>query len=154
VFDKVRALAPRDWRLESRAGGWLVGDRQRLEQALINLAHNAVQHTGEDDRIAIGAAVCERDARLWVADTGPGVPAHEHARIFERFAHGAGGRQRPDGSGLGLAIVSAIATGHGGRVEITSAPGDGARFAIVIPLLAHEAPAVDAGRDRASLLAA
>jgi signal transduction histidine kinase len=138
VFDKVRGLAERDWRLERRAGGWLVGDRRRLEQALINLAHNAVQHTGEGDRIAIGAAVEEGDARLWVADTGPGVPAHEHARIFERFARGAGGR-RPGSTGLGLPIVAAIARGHGGRVELTSAAGAGATFAIVIPLIAPAA---------------
>jgi two-component system, OmpR family, sensor kinase len=137
VFDKVHRLAPRDWRLESRDGGWLLGDRQRLQQALINLAHNAVQYTGEEDRIAIGAAVDETDARLWVADTGPGVPEHEHARIFERFTHGAGGRRHANSRGLGLAIVSAIARAHGGRVELNSTPGDGATFAIVIPAFAH-----------------
>jgi two-component system OmpR family sensor kinase len=137
VFDKVHRLAPRDWRLESRDGGWLLGDRQRLQQALINLAHNAVQYTGEEDRIAIGAAVDETDARLWVADTGPGVPEHEHARIFERFTYGAGGRRHANSRGLGLAIVSAIARAHGGRVELNSTPGDGATFAIVIPAFAH-----------------
>jgi two-component system OmpR family sensor kinase len=154
VFDKVRGLASRDWRLVSRAGGWLVGDRRRLEQALINLAHNAVQHTDEDDRIVIGAAVYEREARLWVGDTGPGVPAGEHARIFERFGHGAGGRRHPGSTGLGLAIVSAIARGHGGRVELTSAPGEGATFAIVIPLIADEGGDVEPGLDRRSPLAA
>jgi two-component system OmpR family sensor kinase len=137
VFDKVRRLASRDWRLESRDGGWLVGDRQRLQQALINLAHNAVQYTGEEDRIAIGAAVDERCARLWVSDTGPGVPEEEHARIFKRFTYGAGGRRHPNSRGLGLAIVSAIARAHGGDVELNSTPGDGATFAIVLPALTH-----------------
>jgi two-component system, OmpR family, sensor kinase len=139
VFDKVRRLAPRDWRLESRDGGRLLGDRERLQQALINLAHNAVQYTREEDRIAMGAAVDERGARLWVADTGPGVPEDEHERIFERFTCGAGGRRHPNSRGLGLAIVSAIARAHGGHVELHSAPGGGATFAIVIPELAHGA---------------
>jgi two-component system, OmpR family, sensor kinase len=137
VFDKVRRLAPRDWRLESRDGGHLLGDRERLQQALINLAHNAVQYTREEDRIAMGAAVDERGARLWVTDTGPGVPEDDHDRIFERFTCGAGGRRHPNSRGLGLAIVSAIARAHGGHVELNSAPGAGATFAIVIPELAH-----------------
>jgi two-component system, OmpR family, sensor kinase len=135
VFDKVRALARRDWRLEIHDRGWLVGDRHRLEQALINLAHNAVQYTGPEDRIAIGAAVDERGARLWVADSGPGVPEDEHDRIFERFAYGAGGRRHPNSTGLGLAIVSAIARAHGGHVELDSTPGVGATFAVVVPAI-------------------
>jgi two-component system, OmpR family, sensor kinase len=133
VLDKVRGLAPRDWRLRSCRGVWLTGDRQRLQQALINLAHNAVQYTGVQDRIVIGAGADEQGARLWVADTGPGVPEDEHARIFERFAYGAGGRRHPNSTGLGLAIVSAIARAHGGHVELDSRPGDGATFALILP---------------------
>jgi signal transduction histidine kinase len=154
VFDKVRGLAPRDWRLEGCDGVWLIGDRHRLQQALINLAHNAVHYTAEDDCIVIGAAVDERRARLWVADTGPGVPEDEHTRIFERFAHGAGGRRHPNSTGLGLAIVSAITRAHGGHVELESTPGDGATFAIVIPAIAHRGEEVDAAFDREALLAA
>jgi signal transduction histidine kinase len=134
VLDKVRGLAPRDWQLRSCDGLRLVGDRHRLQQALINLAHNAVQYTGPADRIVIGAGVDDGSARLWVADTGPGVPEHEHARIFERFAYGAGGRRHPDSTGLGLAIVSAIARAHGGQVELDSRPGDGATFTLVLPV--------------------
>jgi two-component system, OmpR family, sensor kinase len=133
VLDKVRGLAPRDWQLRSCRGVWLTGDRQRLQQALINLAHNAVQYTGVQDRIVIGAGADEQGARLWVADTGPGVPEDEHARIFERFAYGAGGRRHPNSTGLGLAIVSAIARAHGGHVELDSRPGDGATFALILP---------------------
>jgi two-component system OmpR family sensor kinase len=136
VLDKVRGLATRDWQLRSCDGLWLVGDRHRLQQALINLAHNAVQYTGPEDRIVIGAGVEDDGARLWVADTGPGVPEHEHARIFERFAYGAGGRRHPNSTGLGLAIVSAIARAHGGRVELDSSPGAGATFALILPAAA------------------
>ena len=133
VLDKVRGLAQRDWQLKSCRGVRLVGDRQRLQQALINLAHNAVQYTGVEDRIVIGVGVDGQRARLWVADTGPGVPEDEHARIFERFAYGAGGRRHPNSTGLGLAIVSAIARAHGGHVELDSRPGDGATFALILP---------------------
>ena len=92
-----------------------------------------MQYTGVEDRIVIGAGVDERGARLWVADTGPGVPQEEHARIFERFAYGAGGRRHAGSTGLGLAIVSAIARAHGGEVELDSRPGGGATFALVLP---------------------
>ena len=143
VLDKVRGLAPRDWQLRACDGLRLVGDRHRLQQALINLAHNAVQYTGVEDRIVIGAGVDERGARLWVADTGPGVPEDEQARIFERFAYGAGGRRHPNSTGLGLAIVSAIARAHGGHVELDSTPGDGATFVIVIPAITQQGEEVD-----------
>jgi two-component system, OmpR family, sensor kinase len=145
VLDKVRGLAHRDWQLNSCRGVWLVGDRQRLQQALINLAHNAVQYTGPKDRIVIGAAIGDQGARLWVADTGPGVPEDEHARIFERFAYGAGGRRHPDSRGLGLAIVSAIARAHGGHVELDSSPGNGATFTIVIPAVTQKTAEADEG---------
>jgi two-component system, OmpR family, sensor kinase len=137
VFGKVRRLAPRDWRLEGD-GGWVTGDRQRLQQALINLAHNAVQYTAEADRIELGASAADGEVRLWVADSGPGIAAEEHERIFERFTYGAGGLRHPESRGLGLAIVSAIACAHGGRVELDSSPGEGSTFAVVIPVLAHE----------------
>lgn len=145
VLDKVRGLAHRDWQLKSCHGVWLVGDRQRLQQALINLAHNAVQYTGPEDRIVIGAGIGEQGARLWVADTGPGVPEDEHARIFERFAYGAGGRRHPNSRGLGLAIVSAIARAHGGHVELDSTPGNGATFTIVIPAITQQTAEADEG---------
>jgi signal transduction histidine kinase len=98
----------------------------------MNLAHNAVQHTRAGDRIGLGAELADGTARLWVHDSGPGVPAHESRRIFERFARGEGAR-RGEGAGLGLAIVRAIAEAHGGRVELRSPPGDGATFTIVVP---------------------
>ena len=102
-----------------------------------------MQYTGVEDSIVIGAGGDPRGARLWVADTGPGVPEDDHARIFERFAHGAGGRRHPNSTGLGLAIVSAIARAHGGRVELDSTPGDGATFAIVIPAITQQGEETD-----------
>jgi two-component system, OmpR family, sensor kinase len=134
LFDKAVALGPRDWRLEARAEGVLVGDRQRLTQAVMGLAQNAVQHTGEDDPIWIGSDVNRMNAFLWVRDSGPGVAAEDQQRIFDRFARASASRRRSEGAGLGLAIVKAIAEAHGGRVALSSRPGAGATFTVIIPL--------------------
>jgi signal transduction histidine kinase len=134
LLAKARALdADRAWRLEAAAPAQLRGDRQRLTQAVMNLARNAVEHTGPGDVIALGSSAADGEARLWVRDTGSGVPAAEQQRIFERFARAGRSQRRSDGAGLGLAIVRAIAEAHGGRVELRSSPGAGATFTIVIP---------------------
>ncbi|MDQ3676664.1 MAG: HAMP domain-containing histidine kinase [Actinomycetota bacterium] len=133
LMAKASALAPRDWRLDSIGVGRLQADRQRLTQAVMQLAQNAVQHTHEGDRIALGSALEDGRARLWVSDSGPGVAAGDRDRIFDRFARGSGTR-RSQGAGLGLAIVSAIAQAHAGRVELDrTRPGSGATFTITIP---------------------
>jgi signal transduction histidine kinase len=108
----------------------IVADRQRLTQAVMQLARNAVQHTEEGAEIGIGSAASPVEARFWVRDTGDGVPAEYRERIFERFERGA--TSSPEGAGLGLAIVSAIARAHGGRVELESSE-EGATFTIVVP---------------------
>jgi two-component system, OmpR family, sensor kinase len=136
---KALALAPREWILESTAEGVIVADRQRLTQAVVQLADNAVQHGAESGPIAIGSALVNGEARFWVRDQGPGIPHHEQEHVFERFGRGGGGR-RGDGGGLGLAIVQAIAKAHGGRVELRSQPGAGATFTVVVPALVEEGP--------------
>jgi signal transduction histidine kinase len=133
LMTKATRLAPRDWRLEHTGVGLFTADRQRLTQAVMNLAHNAVQHTGEGDRIALGSDLRDGCARLWVADSGPGIAPADTARIFERFARAGNTGRRSAGAGLGLAIVRTIAEAHGGRVELDTAPGHGARFTIVVP---------------------
>lgn len=110
----------------------MVADRQRLTQAVMQLAQNAAQHTEQGDRIALGSSLRNGEARVWVRDTGPGIPRDQHDRIFRRFSRGAGAR-RSEGAGIGLAIVKAIAEAHHGRVEIESAPNAGASFTVVIP---------------------
>ncbi len=133
LFAKASGLAKRDWRLAAVGSGRIVADRQRLTQALMNLSQNAVAHTHEGDAVELGSQLANGDVRLWVRDTGPGVPEHEQARIFERFARAEGSASRGDGAGLGLAITRAIAEAHGGHVELDSHPGDGARFTVAIP---------------------
>ncbi len=73
LMAKATRLGAREWTLEATGAGLLRGDRQRLTQAVMNLAHNAVQHTQEGDAIALGSSHEGDTARIWVADSGPGV---------------------------------------------------------------------------------
>jgi signal transduction histidine kinase len=134
VLMKAKALADRNWKIDAIAKTHIVGDRQRLTQAMMNLAQNATQHTIVGDTIAIGSAVEHRHLRLWVRDTGEGIPPDEQERIFQRFARVAHSRRRSDGAGLGLAIVKAIAEAHTGKVVLQSQPGIGSTFTLVLPL--------------------
>jgi two-component system, OmpR family, sensor kinase len=139
LFAKAQALEDRDWRLAHAADATVVADQQRLTQAVMNLARNAVEHTDHDARITLGSATSNGKVRFWVADSGPGIPVDEQAMIFERFARGGDGRRRSEGAGLGLAIVRAVAEAHGGQVELDSRPGAGARFTISVPARPPEA---------------
>jgi signal transduction histidine kinase len=114
------------------ASGRIVADRQRLTQALMNLSQNAVTHTHDGDAVELGSELRNGTVRLWVKDTGPGVPVDEQAHIFERFVR-LGSAPAGEGAGLGLAITRAVAEAHGGRVEVDSRPGTGARFTLIIP---------------------
>ena len=132
LYAKASALAERDWRLSSVGAGRIVADRQRITQAIMNLSQNAVTHTLDGDAVEIGSELRNGSVRVWVKDTGPGVPEHEQDRIFERFVR-LDRAPAGEGAGLGLAITQAVAEAHGGRVEIDSRPGDGARFTVIIP---------------------
>ncbi len=135
---KVQALGDRRWVLTRVGEGTVTVDAQRVTQALLQLAANAVAHTRAGSEIRLGSSVvggAEATVSFWVADTGPGVAAEDATRIFERFAHGSTGRpegERP-GAGLGLAIVRAIADAHGGTAWVRSRHGHGATFGIDLP---------------------
>ncbi len=105
-------------------------DPQRITQAALQLASNAVRHTSDDDTVALGTRLEEKRLVLWVRDTGTGVAPSLNGDIFERFTQGSGSSE---GSGLGLAIVRAISEAHSGSVCFDSAPGRGATFTITIP---------------------
>jgi len=145
VLAKASSLGLRRWTLNVANDGTIVADPQRLTQALVNLAENAVKQTAEGDRIEIGAEMDGAGASLWVVDDGPGLDVAQADELFERFTRGSSGR-RYAGTGLGLAIVRAIAVAHGGDVGVESEPGRGARFVIRIPRTPDpEAPSPNAG---------
>ena len=131
VHAKAGALGDRNWKIDALGRGIIVADRQRLTQALVQLAQNAVQHTGEGAEIGLGSAVSPGEARFWVRDTGPGVRPEDRRRIFERFERGS--NADGEGAGLGLAIVSAIARAHGGRAELNGSATAGATVSITVP---------------------
>jgi signal transduction histidine kinase len=133
LASKVAGLASREWSVESRGQGIVVADRQRLTEAVLQLAENAVNHSGSDGPVWLGSTVANGTARLWVRDAGAGIPREEQAVIFDRFRRAAS-VTRSQGSGLGLPIVKAIAEAHHGRVELESAVGRGSTFTIVIPV--------------------
>jgi len=111
------------------------GEREALADALLNLLGNAVKYTGEEGRIAVGASSDGKTVRLFVRDNGPGIPRREQRRIFQKFYRADDRLSRAvEGTGLGLAIVQHVATGHGGRVEVDSEPGQGSTFSIVLPI--------------------
>jgi two-component system, OmpR family, sensor kinase len=137
LLAKARALTERTWRLEAAGSGWIVADRQRLTQAVMQLAENAVRYGRPGAPLWLGSAVDAGQAHLWVRDHGPGIAEADRRRIFERFARGAAAAAQPDGAGLGLAIVQAIAEAHHGRVELATFEGRGARFTVVLPVAAE-----------------
>lgn len=132
VFDKVRTLGEREWTTASVGDGQFVADAQRLTQALVELAHNAVKFSPPGSRISLGTRLDGDEVRLWVTDEGAGLEPAEVDHVFERFARASSGRGI-DGSGLGLSIVSAIASAHGGRVDVRTSVGTGSTFTVVVP---------------------
>ncbi len=133
IHRKASVLAGRSWQLQSVADGIVTADRQRLTQAVLQLADNAVKYTEPGDVIRIGSARGARTVRLWVDDEGVGIPPQDEQRVFQRFARGRHDGTGPDGAGLGLAIVAAIAEAHHGQVRLVRRPGSGSRFEISFP---------------------
>lgn len=138
VFVKARTLGERDWQLAEVADGEAELDEQRITQAMVQLAQNAVQHTTSGQRVRIGSRLRSRHVELYVADSGPGVQPQDADVIFERFRRGTARRgARTTGAGLGLSIVRAIAEGHHGGVRLApsrSPSGGGATFVLDLPL--------------------
>jgi two-component system, OmpR family, sensor kinase len=141
IWHASTLLASRRFRLGPVAPGTLLADPDRLAQALRNLLANAIEHTTPGRGLVLmrveHAAGNER-IRFVVEDDGPGIPAEERERVFDRFHRTDAARDRASGgTGLGLAIVDAIAKAHGGSCTVQNT-GHGSVFALRIP-------AVDAG---------
>ncbi len=111
----------------------VLGDRGALARLARNLADNAARHARSEVALAVSAAGGEAVVR--VDDDGPGVPAADRERVFERFTRLDEGRARgAGGAGLGLALVRAVAVAHGGSVAVLDGPLGGARFEVRLPL--------------------
>jgi len=110
------------------------GDPLRLDQALQNLAANALRHSPAGGRVELNAESDGNDIVLSVRDTGPGIPADHLPFVFDRF-YKIDPSRTPDtpGSGLGLSIVKAIVERHGGSITVSSAPNSGSVFTIRLP---------------------
>jgi two-component system OmpR family sensor kinase len=116
------------------------GDPDALRTLLRNLVDNAVRYTPAGGRVDVSvvaqAAGDTGGARLTVSDDGPGIPAAERARVFDRFYRRAG--TAPPGSGLGLSIVNTIAQAHGAALTLADGPaGKGLAVTVSFPQAAH-----------------
>jgi len=115
----------------------VTGEPAWLRQAVANLVDNAIRYTPEGGRVRVEALRDDAGAAVTiaVADTGPGIPPAELERIFEPF-HRVRGEARANaaGAGIGLALAREIARAHGGDVAVESAPGQGSRFAMRLPV--------------------
>jgi two-component system OmpR family sensor kinase len=121
------------------------GDEPRLRQIVANLLENAQVHTPVASPVRVEIATRHGMAVLAVIDSGPGIDPDQAPHVFERFYRGTppgsgDAAPRTGGSGLGLAIVKTIAEAHGGTATVSSRPGEGARFEIVLPLAPSQGP--------------
>ena len=136
LWDGMSLLAQRRFELGPVPPGTLRADPDRLAQALRNLIGNAIDHTAPEHglvRMLVQDLPGGR-VRFVVEDDGPGIPAAQRERVFDRFYRTDAARDRASGgTGLGLAIVSAIAEAHGGRVAAGRSPEGGARIEIELP---------------------
>jgi heavy metal sensor kinase len=109
------------------------GDEQRLQHALANLIENAIKFTPPGGEVTLSSWQRGEEVGVTVADTGPGIPPHARAHVFDRFYRVDRSRSRESGgSGLGLAICREIASAHGGRVWVESEEGQGSAFSLAL----------------------
>src|SRR5690606_24229403 len=130
AFARLEHIGARDWVLEQVPDVVADVDEQRLAQALVQLAANAVRYSEEGSRITVRIEQVPSpegpEIHLAVRDEGVGIAEEDQRRVFERFTRVEGAPS--GGSGLGLPIVLAIAEGHGGTVRLHSVPGRGSTF--------------------------
>jgi len=121
----------------------VTGNPDELHRMVLNLLDNASRHTPPGARIELHVRRVDEEAVVEVADDGPGIPPRLREQIFDRFVRGEGPADTAvgPGSGLGLAIVRAVATSHGGTVEVGESAAGGAQFRVRIPLQPSQQPA-------------
>jgi heavy metal sensor kinase len=117
-------------------GVYVVGDRTRLQEVVVNLIDNAIKYTQRSGEVDVSVRKSANIAVLEVSDNGTGIPAHALPHVFERFYRADKARSRASGgAGLGLSIVKAICTAHGAEINVSSQEGRGSCFSVGLPLL-------------------
>jgi signal transduction histidine kinase len=111
----------------------IVADPRRLPHVVTNLMTNALKYTPAGGSVTIDCGPADSQAVLHVSDTGPGIPAAELPRIFDRFWRGQQAL-RTSGSGIGLAIAAELTRAHGGTLTASSEPGHGTQMTLSLPL--------------------
>jgi two-component system phosphate regulon sensor histidine kinase PhoR len=113
---------------------YIIGDRDKFKQMLINLVDNAIKYSEEGAQVFIGTDIIQNKQIIWVEDTGVGMSNEHLSRIFERFYRVDKARSRAQGgTGLGLAIVKHIVLSLNGNIEVESKIGKGTKFTVSIP---------------------
>ena len=109
------------------------GDERRIKQVIFNLLSNAVKFTPAGGAVDVSAARVNGEVRIAVADTGPGIAAGDHDRIFDEFQQAEAGMEQREGTGLGLALSKRLVELHGGRLWLESELGKGSTFVFTLP---------------------
>jgi signal transduction histidine kinase len=114
----------------------VVADERKLKQVVVNLLANAVKFTPDGGTVSVRAARENGEVRLSVHDTGIGIAAADHQRIFEEFQQASHqGERSREGTGLGLSLSKRMVELHGGTISVESAPGKGSTFTVALPLV-------------------
>jgi signal transduction histidine kinase len=148
---RIRPIAERKnigIHLDTSVEGTLVGDRELMEYALYNLLTNAVKYSPADTEVHVSADLRGEELRLAVRDQGIGMDAKEVKQVFKKFYRTKRAEASGEvGTGIGLSIVEQIVQHHGGRIDVTSTPGEGSCFTMVLRIQpASNAETVDRGR--------
>jgi signal transduction histidine kinase len=135
-------LGDRELEIDNERALPVTGNPDELHRMVLNLLDNATRHTPPGSRIELHVRQVGDEAVVEVADDGPGIPPRLREQIFDRFVRGEGPADVAvgQGSGLGLAIVRAVATSHGGVVEVGESAGGGAQFRVRLPLQRSQSP--------------
>lgn len=145
VAAQRQAAPDRTIRLEIPAEGRVpvLADPGRIEQVVTNYLTNALKYSAADRPVEVGVRTERQQARVWVRDEGPGLPAEEQERVWERF-HRVEGIEVQSGTGIGLGlglhICRTIVERHQGQVGVESAPGKGSTFWFTVPLAGDATP--------------
>ena len=113
--------------------GVVEADERRIRQVVFNLLSNAVKFTPEGGSVTVSSARVNGEVRVSVSDTGPGIAAEDHVRIFEEFQQTDVGTRDLEGTGLGLALSKRLIELHGGRIWVESELGKGSMFTFALP---------------------